>query len=280
MSAHWGMQTQRGRVLLVLAVLVIPLAGCEYSGPAEKPVSSPSRSETAQPRSFQENVGEVAHLLEASRTDPGMPTEADPAGELSMVLAPGDYMVTTACAGVVRAKLTLVKGEGLPDEMEPITMEYPCDTAVERFVRHTGGPITIRAVPLMGKAAVAGVTLEPNRDQRASEMEDMMEWSRQQLKPRLPGELFGSTSSNSATSYGMSAEPGNYELHFLCEGPSDAEVSVSTSTGAEVLAPVQVYCNGDVFKAPVQLATEGADLKMNPDRGSDGRYAFRLVPST
>ncbi len=209
-----------------MAVLAIPLVGCEYSGPAEKQADSASRSATAQPRSVQENVVDVARLLEVSTAGPGMPSEANPAGELTVVLAPGDYVVTTACAGVVRATLTLVKGEGLPQGMEPITMEYPCDTAVERFVRHTGGPITIRAVPLLGKAAVAGVTLEPNRDQRASEMEDMMEWSRQQLKPSLPGEVFGSTSSNSATSYGMSAEPGSYELHFLCEGPSEAGLSV------------------------------------------------------
>jgi hypothetical protein len=164
--------------------------------------------------------------------------------------------------------------------MEQTTMDYPCDTSAGQFVRHTGGPITLRATPLTGKAAVAGVALEPNRDQRASELEDMAEWSRQHLKPVLPGESFGSTSSNSATSYGMSAEPGNYELHFLCEGPSDAELSVSTPAGAEVLAPVQVSCNEDVFKAPVQLATEGVDIRMNPAAGTDGRYAFKLVPST
>lgn len=273
------MQTLRVGVLF-LAVFALPLVGCEYSGPAEKQANAPSGSATAQPRSVQENVDYVARLLGVSTAAPGMPSEAKPTGDLTAVLDPGDYVVTTACAGVVRATLTLVKGEGLPEGMEPITMEYPCDTAVERFVRHAGGPITIRAIPLMGEAAVAGVTVEPNRDQRASEMEDMMEWSRQQLKPRLPGEVFGSTSSNAATSYGMSPEPGNYELQFLCEGPSGAELSVSTSTGAEVLAPVQVTCNGDVFKATVQLATGGVDIKMNPAAGPDGRYAFRFVPST
>lgn len=273
------MKTLPGSVMF-LTVLTLPLVGCEYSGPAEKPSNGPSGIVTAQPQSFQENVDDVARLLEVSTADPGMPSEEKPAGELTVVLDPGDYVVTTACAGVVRAKLTLAKGGGMPEEMEPITMEYPCDTAVERFVRHPGGPITIRAVPLLGTGAVAGVTLEPNRDQRASEMEDMMEWSRQQLKPRLPRELFGSTSSNSATSYGMSAAPGNYELHFLCEGPSEAELSVSTSAGAEVLAPVQVSCNGNVFKASVQLATEGPDINVNPGAGPDGRYAFRLVPSS
>lgn len=41
-----------------------------------------------------------------------------------------------------------------------------------------------------------------------------------------------------------------------------------------------VSCDGDVFKATVQLATEGADIKVKPAAGPDCRYAFRLVPST
>lgn len=135
---------------------------------------------------------------------------------------------------------------------------------------------------MTGNAAVAGVTVEPNRNPQAPRSLDLLEWSRQQLKPELPGELLGSGESNSATSYGSgrSAAPGKYELHFLCEGPSKAELSVWTSDGAEVLAPVHVSCDADVFKATVQLATEGADIRVKPAAGPDCRYAFRLVPST
>ena len=274
MSAHWGMQTQRRRVLLVLAALLVPLAGCEYSGPAEPPAQTSSQESTKQSRSFEENRTEVARLLKASTTAPGMPSEAEPSGELSTVLAPGDYEITYACSGVYGAKLTIVKGDGTPE-----ATDFVCDFALERFVRHTGGPITIEAIPATGKPAAAGVTLGPNSDPRASELEDMAEWASQKLKPALPGELSGYASSKTSTSFGTSAEPGNYELHFICEGPSEAELSVFTWAGAEVLAPVQVSCNGDVFKAPVQLSTQGADFKMNPGSGPDGRYAFRLVPT-
>jgi hypothetical protein len=268
------MQTLRKRVLFVLAALVVPLAGCEYSSPAEGPRQSSAQASTAQPRSFEENVDAVARLLEVSTSDPGMPSEAESAGELSIVLAPGDYMVKTACAGVHGAKLTIVKGEGLPE-----ATPYTCDSTLERFVRHAGGPITISAIPPTGRPAATGVTVQPNTEPRASEMEDMREWSLQQLKPDLPGQSTGSASSNTATSYGMSAEPGSYELHFICEGSSEAELSVSTSARTEVLAPVPVSCNGDVFKAHVQLDTEGVYFTMNPVSGSEARYAFRLVPS-
>jgi len=125
MSAHWGTQTLRKRVLFVLAALVIPLAGCEYSSPAEGPRQSSPQASTAQPRSFEENVDAVARLLEVSTSDPGMPSEAESAGELSIVLAPGDYMVKTACAGVHGAKLTIVKGEGLPE-----ATPYTCDSTL------------------------------------------------------------------------------------------------------------------------------------------------------
>ena len=247
------------------------LSACEYSGPDEGPAPALEQA-SAEPRSFEDNVDEVARLLQAAPNDPGMPSQSEPAGKLSTDLAPGDYKVTGACAGVYGAKVTIVKGESLPE-----TAPFTCDTKLERFVRHTGGPITISVVPATGSPAAAGVTLEPNDDPRASALEDMQEWSIQQLKPDLPGQVAGYTSSNSG--YGMSAEPGNYELHFICEGPSEAVLSVSTWAGAEVLAPVRVPCNGNVFKAQVRLATEGADFRMNPGNGTEGRYAFRLVPS-
>jgi hypothetical protein len=265
------MQTPRMRALPIFAALVILLPGCEYTGPDEGPRPALALA-SAEPRSFEENVDEVARLLEVPPTAPGMPSQSDPGGKLSTDLAPGDYTVKSACGGVYGAKVTIVRGEGSPE-----TTPFTCDTKLERFVRHAGGPITLSAVPATGKPAAAGVTLEPNDDPRASALEDMREWSSQQLKPDVPGQLAGSTSSN--TGYGMPAEPGNYELHFICEGPLEAELSVSSWAGAEVLAPVRVPCNGDVFTAQVQLATEGADFRMDPGSGTEGRYAFRLIPS-
>lgn len=275
MSALWGTQTPRKPALLISTALVITLMGCEYSGPAEQPAHTSAWAATEPPRSFEENVEKVARLLDLPLADPGMPSEAEPAGELSVVLAPGDYMVKTACAGVYSGTLTILRGEGPPE-----TTGFTCDAMQQRFVRHAGGPIAISAIPAAGRLAAAGVTVQPNSDPRASELEDMREWSSRALKPELPGELAGSASSNTTTSFGMqSAEPGSHELHFICEGPSEAGLSVSTPAGAEVLAPVQVQCGGGVFKAQVQLATKGADFTMDPGSGSEGRFAFRLVPS-
>jgi hypothetical protein len=270
------MQTQRGRVLLVLTALVPALAGCAYSGPPEEPASSRLEGATAPPRSFEENVAEVARLLDASIKDAGMPSEAEPAGELTTVLAPGDYVVTAACSGGYFAKLTIVEGDGLP-----LSTDVDCDATFERFIRHTGGPITIGAIPSTGRPAAAGVTLEPNTDPRASALEDRAEWESKQLKPALPGELFGSVASDSPTGFGMSAKPGTYELHFICDGPSGAELSVASWSGAEILAPAQVHCNGDIFKTTVQLeaGTERVDFKVNPGDGPETRCAFRLVPA-
>ncbi|MCP9000706.1 hypothetical protein NFC73_13345 [Pseudarthrobacter sp. RMG13] len=177
MSALWGTQTQRTRVLFVSAALVVSLTGCEYGGPAEGAAGSSSPGATAQPRS-------------------------------------------------------------------------------------------------------TGVTMAPNSDPRASSLKDMSDWSSQQLKPALPGQVAGSASSNSTIGYGMTARPGNYELHFLCEGPADVELSVASWAGAAVLEPVRVACDGGVFAAQVKLDTEGADFTMNPGSGPDRRYAFRLVPAS
>jgi len=69
------------------------------------------------------------------------------------------------------------------------------------------------------------------------------------------------------------------ETRLARPGDWFGQLSVSTSARAEVLAPVPVSCNGDVFKAPVQLDTEGVYFTMNPVSGSEGRYAFKLVPS-
>ncbi|WP_144406306.1 hypothetical protein [Arthrobacter sp. SPG23] len=203
-----------------------------------------------------------------------MPSETEPAGELSVDLVPGDYMVKGACAGVHGLKVSIVEGE-----KAPLTVPYTCDSVMERFIRHTGGPITISATPPMDKPAAAGVTIRPNTDPRAAALKDMAEWLAQQLQPEIAGQHAGSAGSNSPTSMGMPAEPGSYEVHFICEGPPEAQFSVSSWAGVEVLAPVRVPCNGDVFKASVELPTKGADFNMAPSNGAESRYAFRLVSS-
>lgn len=270
----WGGEQMRlARSWFVAAVLIMPLAGCEYSGLEDKVAVSPNQG-GSEKRSFGENVDEVARLLEASADDPGMPSEAESAGEVSIDLAPGDYMVKSACAGVQEVKVSVVQGE-----KPPLTLPYMCDSVLQTFVRHAGGPITISAIPPVDKPAAAGFTVQPNTDPLASEYEDLSEWSAQQLQPEIPGQFAGSTpGSNSATTAVLfSAVPGSYEVHFICEGPTEVQFSVSTRTGVEVLAPVRVLCKGDVFKASVELPTKGADFNMAPSNGA--RYAFRLVPA-
>jgi hypothetical protein len=274
MSAFGGMPARRGVWLFAAAALVISVAGCEYSGPSEQPAQASPPAATPQPRSFEENVNEVARLLEASPADPGLPSEAEPAGKLSLVLAPGDYMVTGACAGAYGAKLTIVKADGVPE-----AAGFECTSTLDRFVRHDGGPITISAVPPVGKPSATGVKVKTNPDPRASELEDLSEWSAEQLQPRIPGELRGTSGGNTTTTGTLMAEPGEYELHFVCIGPTFAELSVSTTAGAEVLAPVRVPCDGQAVKTPMLLPTQGADFTMSPDDGVDGRFAYRLVPA-
>ncbi len=268
------MQTRRSGVLIVVAALIMALAGCEYSGLDEQSAQPSSPVTTPQPRSFQENTDEVVRMLGAPASDPGMPSEAEPAGKLSVVLAPGDYMVTGACAGVYGAKLTIVKADGIPEGSS-----FECDAPLDRFMRHPGGPITISAVPPTGRPSATGVKVQTSPDRRASEMADFSEWSVQQLQPYVPGELRGSSSANSTTTGTLMAKPGQYELHFVCAGPPGAELSAATAAGAEVLAPVQVPCNGQVFKAPVVLPTEGVDLTMSPGGGLDSRFTYKLVPA-
>lgn len=268
------MRMRLARCWFVAGVLAVPLAGCEYAGPADTVTKSHAQPGSGQKPSFEENAGQVARLLQASADEPGLPTDEEPSGELSIVLAPGDYVVKGACAGVHGVKVSIVQGE-----KPPLTVPYTCDSVLERFIRHTGGPITVSAVAPVDKPAAAGVLLQPNTDPRASELEDLSQWAAQQLQPWLPGELGGYAGSSSAIGQGISADPGSYEVRFLCEGAPEAEFSVSSPAGAEVLAPVSVPCNGDVFRAPVELRTKGADLTMAPSNGVKSRYAFRLVPA-
>jgi hypothetical protein len=257
-----------------MAALAMAIAGCEYGGLDARPAPASSPVSPPQARSFEENAAEVVRLLGTPSSDPGMPSEGEPAGKLSLVLAPGDYVVTGACAGVYGAKLTIVKGEGLPE-----ASSFECDAALDRFVRHSGGPITISAVPPTGKPSATGVKVQPNTDSRASELEDFSDWSGQQLQPYAPGESRGATSANATTTGSLQAEPGQYELHFVCSGPPGAELSAASWAGAEVLTPVQIICDGQVFKTTLVLPTEGVDLTMSPGGGLDGRFAYKLVPA-
>jgi len=118
-------------------------------------------------------------------------------------------------------------------------------------------------------------------DPRAAEVQAMEEWSRRQLQPELPGQLAGSTMSNTTVGYGFAgAKPGHYDVHFTCQGPTETQLSLTTQAGGEVLAPVQVPCDGAVFKAQVALSIRGVEFLMNPADGANGRYAFRLVPAS
>jgi hypothetical protein len=260
--------------VFVAAALGLALAGCEYSGPAQEPAQPSAAASTPQPKSFEENAEDVARRLGTAASDPGMPSEAEPVGKLVLVLAPGDYLVSGACAGVYGAKLTIVKADGLPE-----ASGFDCDSTLDRFFRHPGGPVTISAVPPTGGPAATGVKVQTNPDPRASELADFSEWSARQLQPHLPGEFMGATRANTTTTGTLAAEPGLYEFRLVCEGAPGAEVSVSTAAGAEVLAPTQVPCDGQVSTAPVMLPGEGAHVSMSPGGGADARFAYKLVPT-
>jgi hypothetical protein len=249
------------------------LAGCEYTGPDERG-PSPTATVTPQQRSFEENMAEVARLLGAPPTDPGMPSEAEPVGKLFLVLAPGDYMVTGACSGVYGAKLTIVRDDGVPE-----ASEFRCSSALDRFFRHDGGPVTISAIPRTGKPSATGVRIQPNPDPRLSELEDLSEWSGQLLQPPERGELRGTNIANGTTKATLMAEPGRYNLDFVCAGASFAQLSLATSAGAEVLAPVRVPCDGRPVRTPLSLPTKGADISFSPLERTDTRFTFRLVPA-
>ncbi|WP_152642675.1 hypothetical protein [Pseudarthrobacter chlorophenolicus] len=279
MSASGGMPARRTGLLFLAAIAAVLLAGCEYTGPEEPAAAATSPAsnqlETPPPASFEQNVEEVGRKLKAAPTDAGMPSDAEPAGKLVLALAPGDYTITGACAGVYGAKLTVTREDGVPE-----TAYFECKDALDKFFRHDGGPLTITAVPPEGKPAATGVTVQRNQDPRASKLEDFSEWSGEQLQPKAPGELRGASSGNTGTGMTLMADPGQYHLDFLCAGPSFAELSVSTAAGAEVIAPVRVLCDGQAVRMPVLLPTQGADLSMSPLDGVEGRYAYRLVPST
>jgi hypothetical protein len=149
-------------------------------------------------------VDVVARLLHASPSDPGMPSETEPAGKLFLDLAPGDYMVTGACAGAYGAKLTIVGADGVPE-----ASGFECDATLDRFLRHGGGPVTISAVPPVGKPSATGVKVQTNPDRRASELEDLSEWSAEQLQPPVPGSRAGPVRRAGGEDAPAAAEPGS-----------------------------------------------------------------------
>lgn len=273
MSALGGMPTPRHGALAALVLLALALAGCEYTGP-EEPPSPASAAATADPHPFEENAREVVRLLEGTPADPGMPSETEPAGKLELVLAAGDYVVTGACAGVYGAKLTIVREDVVPE-----AAEFACEARLERFFRHDGGPVTISAVPPTGKPSATGVKVQANTDARLSELEDFSDWSAAQLKPRIPGEFFGSRSTNATIGDTLMVDPGRYTLEFVCSEAPWAEVSVATAAGIEVLAPVRIQC-GQPISTTIALPGQGADLTMSPVFGPEGRFAYRLIPVT
>lgn len=250
------------------------LAACEYSGPDEQQPASPAAAATPELRSFDENVDEVAALLGASPTEPGMPSDAEPAGKLSLVLAPGDYLVTGACAGTYGAKLTITGEDGVPE-----LSYFECTDTLDRFMRHDGGPVTISAVPPTGKPSATGVKIQANPDPRASELEDLSDWSAQQLQPRLPGELRGTHRGNTVFRSTLMAEPGAYQLHIVCDGTPHARLSLATAAGAEIQAPVNIICEGKLMETPVVLPTQGLDITLDPIGSLSARFAYRLVPA-
>ena len=147
---------------------------------------------------------------------------------------------------------------------------------------YTGPPEGQAAKPSTTAAtATPQVATGEAADPRAAEVQAMQEWSRRQLQPDLPGQFAGATMSSTTVSYGFAgAKPGHYDVHFTCEGPMETQLSLATQAGDEVLTPVQVPCDGAVFKAQVTLSIAGVEFVMNPADGADGRYAFRLVPAS
>ena len=136
----------------------------------------------------------------------------------------------------------------------------------------------ISAVPPTGKPSATGVKVQANPDARLSELEDFSHWSAAQLKPRIPGEFFGSRSTNATTGDTLMVDPGRYSLEFVCSEAPWAEVSVATAAGVEVLAPVRIQC-GEPVTTPITLPGQGADLTMRPVFGPEGRFAYRLIPA-
>ena len=267
MSALWGARILRVKV--VILVLLLPLAACEYS-PDEPPAPAPTATHSVDPAVF---LAAVTRQLGGPPAGSSFPYAIGKTAEWTAELAAGDYLLTAACSGATRLDLTVTRAQGLPE-----AWDYPCGEARASFFRHTGGTLTARATALYGlEAGVAGVKIEPNSDESLRENFGASAWARDVLDPSKPGEYRGSATSDAPTSFGLAAPAGRYELNFACRGTAATRLSIRSWSGAPALAEVTVPC-GEVISTDLQLPSDGAELSMVP-AGGTGQYSFRLVPS-
>ena len=266
MSALWGARILRTK--MVLLVLLLPLAACEYS-PEEPPAPVPTATHSVDPAVF---LAAVTRQLGGRPAGSGLPYAIGKTAEWTAELAAGDYLLTAACSGATRLELKVTRAEGLPE-----SWDYACGEARASFFRHTGGRLTARATALSGlEAGVAGVKIEPNSGESLRENFGASTWARDVLDPSRPGEYRGSGTSDAPTSFGLAAPAGRYELNFACRGTAATRLSLRSWNGAEVLPERTVPC-GEVTSIALQLPSEGAELSMAP-AGGTGQYSFRLVP--
>ncbi|QDW30656.1 hypothetical protein FFF93_013390 [Arthrobacter sp. KBS0702] len=267
MSALWGARILRVKV--VILVLLLPLAACEYS-PDEPPAPAPTATHSVDPAVF---LAAVTRQLGGPPAGSSFPYAIGKTAEWTAELAAGDYLLTAACSGATRLDLKLTRAQGLPE-----ARDYPCGEARASFFRHTGGTLTARATALYGlEAGVAGVKIEPNSDESLRENFGASAWARDVLDPSRPGEYRGSATSDAPTSFGLAAPAGRYELNFACRGTAATRLSIRSWSGAPALAEMTVPC-GEVISTDLQLPSDGAELSMAP-AGGTGQYSFRLVPS-
>lgn len=267
MSALWGARILRVKV--VILVLLLPLAACEYS-PDEPPAPAPTATHSVDPAVF---LAAVTRQLGGPPAGSSFPYAIGKTAEWTAELAAGDYLLTAACSGATRLDLKLTRAQGLPE-----AWDYPCGEARASFFRHTGGTLTARATALYGlDAGVAGVKIEPNSDESLRENFGASAWARDVLGPSRPGEYRGSATSDAPTSFGLAAPAGRYELNFVCRGTAATRLSIRSWSGAPALAEMTVPC-GEVISTDLQLPSDGAELSMAP-AGGTGQYSFRLVPS-
>lgn len=266
MSALWGARILRAKVLLL--VLLLPLAACEYS-PDDAPAAGPSAFSSVDPAAF---LLEVTRQLGGPPAGAGVRYATGRTAEYTVELAAGDYLLTAACSGATRLELTLIRGQAPPE-----AWDYACGEARASFIRHTGGTLTVRAAARYGVGTgVAGVKIEPSPVASPRGGFDSGAWARDVLGAPEPREYRGSASSDAPTNFGLSAPPGRYELDFACRGTASVRLSIRSWNGAAALAEVSVPC-GKVINTGLQLTSEGAELSMAPDGGT-GQYSFRLVP--
>lgn len=267
MSALWGARILRAGVLLL--VLLLPLATCEYS-PDEPPPSGPVASRPADPAVF---LAEVTRQLAGPPATSGVPYDTGKTATWTGELAAGDYLLTAACSGATRLEVKLNRAQALPQ-----AWDRPCGEAGASFIRHAGGTLTASATALYGlEGGVAGLKIEPNTDASLRENFEASAWARDVLDPSVPGEIRGSATSDAPTSVGLNAPPGRYELDFACRGTKQVRLSIRSWNGTEAMAAVSVAC-GKVFRIRLLLPSDGAELRMAPG-GGNGQYSFRLLPS-